>query len=139
MGRSVSYAMGSEIVVYLDFKEPYEWDDFVDSLYEILTDKYKSLTKCDEWVGREDHAILENELIHIGISEYCGLVSLWVVPKSGDFYTVNTEKFYLARNYCNQIEKGFRNLILQHFPRCVYTRLGTFSNGESVYRSVEVI
>jgi len=57
-----------------------------------------------------------------------------------EFYTRCVEKFPLALNYCKQIEKkGFNKVIQDNFPRTVYNRLGTFSNGESVYRLAEVL
>jgi len=36
-------------------------------------------------------------------------------------------------------EKDFNKVIQDNFPRTVYSKLGTFSNGESVYRLAEVL
>ncbi len=147
MGRSVSTPYDAEVTVFLypelesfDENEKYDeylsqlnWQDFTIDLEEVLKTKYKSLTKCDEWLGREDHAFLENELVYVGLSEYCGVVAVWIVPKDGEFYTSRSEKANLAVNFCKQIEKGFEKLLGDTFGTRL-NRVGRFSNGEAVYK-----
>ncbi len=130
MSRGVSYATGSEIIVYETLQEcedewesRQEWDAYVDCLKSRLKDKYSSLEECDKWLDREDHAILENYLVYIGISEYCGVVSIWVVPKDGN-YT-------LAMNWIETIKNGFNN----SFGELI--KIGHASNGEAFYRKKE--
>ena len=141
MGRSVSYAIGSLIKAYIDITHLNDisqyneieaqdnWDYFIEDLKDRLKVKYKSLSECDKWLDREDYAILENDLVYIGLSEYMGLVCLWVVPKDFNYYEEN--KLNLAIKWCNSIEKGF----LKEFSQL--RRLGTFSNGESVFERME--
>ncbi len=127
MGRSVSYANGSEIVEYIDVSqldEEFAWDDYIEYLTERIQEKYPSLTGCEEWLGNEDKAILENELVYIGVSEYCGLMSLWVQPKEDENgYTT------FGSNWCSRIAKGFNESFGE------YNKIGTFSNGESIYEN----
>lgn len=102
-----------------------EFDDFVYWVRDALSDKFPSFNKADSWPERESHCILENELAQIVISEYCGLVSLGVVP-TGDtgYYQLDG----LARAWCMQNVVPFVRETWGELQR-----VATMSNGESVY------
>lgn len=130
MGRSVSTPCNTQVVTFRELSpepwedvdeegntvinEPtdldYQWefDSIVEDLQEYAPTLWPSLRKCDEWLGREDHALLENDLCWIGISEYCGTVATWVVPKNelrsgySDQHTDN-----LCARWIRQIESKF--------------------------------
>lgn len=129
MGRSVSVAAGAELVTYKQFEYEEDeavsqdnWDDFVEDITSYFEYKYPSLERCDEWLDREDHVILQNRLIYLGISEYCGLVSIWAVPK--EEYPDLTAKFIKT--------------ITPYFEKIGELRkVGTFSNGEAVFKRVK--
>lgn len=134
MGRSVSYANGSVIKEYIDtsyIKDEFMWAEFKDELKRVLMSRYKSLSPCEsnKWLDQEDLAILENDLVYIGISEYCGLTCLWVVPKEDTYGNTN-----LAEFFCEQIKDGFHKLVSNNFA--ALRRLGGFSDGTSVYERV---
>ena len=76
-------------------------------------------------VGHEDHAILENGHCYIGVSEYCGLVSIWLVPKD--------EYPDLSQKWCDQIGNKFYNLFSE------YKHVATFSNGEAIYERITTV
>jgi hypothetical protein len=140
MGRSVSTPANAYLVAYCDWFNPtdeegnpenrepenYDWDDYVEGVVEYAKELWPSLSSCGDrvWLGREDRALLENNLVYLGVSEYCGLAAVWVVPKDGDYE-------HLATRWCNQIsakfDKAFASL----------RKLGTMSNGEGVYQRVE--
>lgn len=130
MGRSVSTPRHAEQVAYASFDgDEWDWSDAIDNLKGVAQYRYKSLRSCDHWVGNEDHAILENDHAYIGVSEYCGLVAVWVVPKGADRYS---DPSGLAMNWCNQIS-------LRPLAECFGTALhkqGTFSNGEAFFQPV---
>jgi len=136
MGRSVSYASGSEVVKYAHFEyddaDSYsvqeDWDDTVDYLKSQLTEAFPSLSECDDWIGREDRALAENDLVYIGLSEYCGLVSVWVKPKDGDYGYTNNFGVRWARQIEDKLEKIIANVFGFNL-----NKVGTFSNGESVF------
>lgn len=133
MGRSVSYASGSAVVLYTHFEYDDEdeyfaqeaFSDTVDYLKDQLTAAFPSLSECDTWCGREDHAFVENDLVYIGLSEYCGLVSVWVKPKDSD-YTPFAYRF--ARQIENKLEKFIENSF-----GLILNRIGAFSNGEAIF------
>lgn len=112
---------------YNDCQGQSDWDFFTEDLHERLTNKYPSLSSCDEWLHREDHAILENDLVYVGISEYCGLVSLWVTPKAHFVDCYDKDTTALAVSWCNRIKEGFLNEFSD------LKKVGCFSNGECVF------
>ena len=124
MGRSVSYASGSIAIAYSHIEPEDEDEDFdfiIEDRREYGKSLWPSLSHCDKWLGREDHALLENDHCYIGVSEYCGLVSTWLVPK---------EENNLSVAWCNQIKEKF----MKSFG--TLNRVGQFSNGEPVFESV---
>ena len=118
---SVSVPSGAEVVTYIDICEltdEYEYEDMLLNIRETLKDKMPSLQDCNKWIDREDNAILENELVYIGVSSYGDIMSLWVVPKE--------QYLDLAYNWTNKIA--------QHVTKLGdLTKQGTMSNGVSVY------
>ena len=152
MSRSVSVASGAFSVAYKDcsqfgyitedenghkLDEPYyddalgsmDWDDFIDGLKYQLKKKFASFSECDNWLGREDHAIMENRFAYFGISEYMGLVSLWLVEKEGDDY--GDEQAGLRAHWVGQVKEKF----VKEFSEL--HKLGTFSNGEAVFERIK--
>lgn len=141
MGRSVSTPNNAYLVAFCDWYNPdpededgtptnrepedYDWEDYLDGVTSYATELWPSLSSCGnrKWLGREDRALLENHLVYLGVSEYCGLSAIWVVPKDG--------KPELAEHWCDQIrgkfQKAFGNL----------RKLGHMSNGEGVYERIK--
>jgi len=143
MGRSVNYLDNAEVVLYFPFEggedengqydefcASLEWDDTVKNLQAEIIAKLPSYRECDKWDNRETKIILENNLCHIGISEYCGLVSLSVAPKNND-YDIWHEQF--AIRHARQIEKTLAK-VLDDLSLKRLNRIGTFSNGEGVFK-----
>ena len=106
------------------------WDDFKGNLICGLEAKYKSLTRPskERWDGRETKIILENNLVEVGLSEYCGLASVSLRPNE---YYQDDAKVGLAENWINKVKAGMEKKIGE-FATVLY-RQGTFSNGEGVY------
>jgi hypothetical protein len=122
MGRSVSYASGSIAIAYQYNEQDHDFEYTIEDIREYAKSLWPSFSNCDKWLDREDHAMLENKHAYIGISEYCGLISVWLVPKNND---------NLSSNFCylikNKFVKSFSTL----------NKIGRFSNGESVFEGVK--
>jgi len=86
---------------------------------------WPSFDNCDKWFGREDRVLLQNELSYIGISEYCGLVLIWIVPRTDDL------RRNLSENWCNQIAARF----LKEFSE--YQPIARASNGVEFFQKNE--
>tara|TARA_B100000035_G_scaffold262119_1_gene233436 strand:- start:1950 stop:2375 length:426 start_codon:yes stop_codon:yes gene_type:complete len=140
MGRSVSVPRDAE-VFYLDLSEMFEreeWDENDwDWLQEAIVDSFMqwpSVETAEEWIGREDHVLAKNGLAKFGISTYCNIASVWVVPieeghnQYGDRIDItDLSKNWIAKTW-PKVKKRWPNRM---------ERGGTMSNGVSFYRKVE--
>jgi hypothetical protein len=132
MGRSVNYLNNAEYINYIDtlsIQDSCEWEDFKCNIASIIKNRYKSFSECDEWEGNETKVILENNLAIVGISEYCGLTSISIAPKEFIYY--EKDNTALAIKWINSISDNLEKLLDKNFE--CYRKVGTFSNGESVY------
>ena len=151
MSRSVSTHRNALATVYLrpeieDHDDnPYAWSDFLDDLRNILTGEagvdsklllngkpftgFQGYKPADRWDGREDRIILEGELSEVSVSEYGGMVSVCLAPLDPD-----NEHHVTA---CHNAAPYFLAILLAAYPDCCFARLGTFSNGESVYKALD--
>jgi len=142
MGRSVSYP--SEAVVAFqdvssfgftdedgDLTEAYDegqgaqdWEWFIEQLIEDAGEIWPSLFESDRWLGNEDHVLMENNHVCFGVSEYCGLVAVWIVVQEVCDYPG------LAEHWIEQAKDKF----IAKFGEL--QKIGTFSNGEGVYEKL---
>lgn len=135
MARSVSTPSQALEVAYQDVTTP-DYHDFQwwqEDIAEYARSLWPSLVECDKWLDREEHAILENGLCYVGVSEYCGLAAIWIVPKeyahSGySFGDVNI--LPLAENFIRTIAPKFHQAFGQ------FRKIRTFSNGEAIFEKV---
>ena len=150
MGRSVSTPYNATAVAYAPIEvEPYEdidddgeavtvepseldfqfaFESMVEDLQNHAPTLWPSLRECDKWLDREDHALLENDLCYMGVSEYCGMVAYWIVPKS-DYRAGYSDQH--VDNLCDHWVSQIADKFVKTFG--TLRRIGTFSNGESVY------
>lgn len=134
MGRSVSTHRHAVATVYLnpeieDDGDSFAWDSFVEDLQQnVIADRFPSFSECDRWMDREDHVIMENAHAEVSVSEYCGLVAVCLAPRDPDdaFAVAWTENF--ASSFHAHVTKMFKSSAL--------TKVGTFSNGESVFEKI---
>lgn len=143
MGRSVNYLNNAEVVIYFltpesnnedgeydGFLSQLNWDDLVDNLTAKIKAKLPSYTiEKNKWGNNETRIILSNNLCDIGISEYCGLVSLSVAPLNNS-YNISES---LAIHHANQIEKTLQKIV-DDLTGQRLNKIGTFSNGEAVFK-----
>jgi hypothetical protein len=126
MARSVYIPSRAAEVAYADaswMEDSYEFDDAVDCAIDALRAKYPSLEKPSgsRWIGNEGRVILENKLVSIVVSEYCGLVAISAVVEAG--YGALAERFG-------------NNIDLAPAAACFGDELvyrARFSNGEALF------
>jgi len=150
MGRGVDYLTNAEYVIYFtadwinnekDEEGEYDyflcqqnWDDFIGNLTSSICNKLKSYYEVDEWDGRETKIFLKNGLAEIGISEYCGLYSLSIRKKEClGYYSYEKDIDGLSGNHCQQVRKTLEKSLADS-GATLLNKIGTFSNGESVYK-----
>lgn len=141
MSRSVNYCDNAEVVLYFHFQYSDDvemdnmfWDDMVLNLqYEIKKRLPSYYVVKNQWDNKETRIILQNNLCNIGISEYCGLVSLSVAPKEQNEWTTYCENF--AKNHAKQISKTLVK-ILKYLGLTNLKKVASFSNGETIFRKI---
>ena len=137
MGRSVDYLSRAIHVVYIsnatdtdesvdEYIAQENWQWFKEALVEQLQEVCPSLDTCKRWEGTETQIILENDHAEVGLSDYCGLVSVSIRVHEG-YYT----KENLARHWINQVWPKIITALDKRYT--TLRKLGTFSNGEGVY------
>ncbi len=109
----------------------FEFDHIVEWVRDASRDMWGSFVLCDKWIDCEDHVLLQNDLAYIGISEYCGMVSIWLVPRTDDYYGYDDKHVNFCVPWCNQIADKF----LKTFSE--YTSIARASNGEEFFERVE--
>lgn len=129
---SDEYAGNEEALAALDeVEDPRDWRDVELDWRQACEDwseqarrLWPSMWDADDWRGREDHVIARNRLADFGVSEYCGLMAFWLVPR-------NEAPEALAERWCAQafakLESEFGTL----------RKRGHMSNGCGVYSRIE--
>lgn len=149
MGRSVARPSDAVETVYLH--EPHrspdedgdydgydaqdDWDYFCEDLQNVVRERFPSFQEDSTWVGNEEKSILENGHARIVVAEYCGTVSVSLVPLEHTYSYDN--RGLLAAAWCRQVADSFRQHLHKRYPQSAMTRLGSMSNGEAVYRKVD--
>lgn len=132
MGRSVDYLTGAVERSYLsmDSMDEWEWYDFMEDLTNTLESMFPSMDRVERWDGSETRIFLANTMAEVGISEYCGMVSLSIRANQRTDHL--TEAFMEA--WCSKVWPSVDKMLAKHYPGSVCVPMGTFSNGETVYR-----
>ena len=148
MSRSVSTHDHAIATVYLDASgvldseaSEWAWYDFIDDLRDVLTGSanvdsgllinkkpftgFEGYECASRWSGRENKVILEGELTEISISEYNHLVAVCLAPLNPDEPS--------HRHACEHAAPYFNALLKAAYPKSFLKKIGTFSNGESIY------
>lgn len=129
MGRSVSTHSRAVATVYLNLQceERDDWDSFCDDLFHnVIEPKYPSFEKCNRWEGRENHVIMQNQYCEVSVSEYCGLTAICLAPKDDP----------QAEGWTARIANKWQQIVTRAYRDCALAKIGTFSNGESVYNKI---
>jgi hypothetical protein len=127
MGRSVSVPISAELIAYAPLEDDVDFlHDVTLPLSAALQLKYPSLREDDRWIGREDKALLSNSYATFGVSEYGGLLAVWVIPADVP----------RAQHWVASITDSFNAIVVRTFGKR-YARQGTMSNGCGVYTAVE--
>lgn len=138
MGRSISTPSGA-LVCFTVLEPETDDDEAFAGEFECLVERviddanaaFPSFSRCDAWRGREDHVLLRNAYADLGISTLGSMVAIWVVERNdGTYHDYDAERRRAGRaqHWLAQIAPRFDAVFGD------YVRLGTMSNGESVYR-----
>lgn len=110
----------------------YEWDALLRYISERAVELWPSFEDAlddNEWVDRECQVVAKNAHSLIAVAEYCGMVSISLAPRY-DRDTYWRDDNALGENWRKQIAARFESTFSE------FAKLGTFSNGESVYQKI---
>jgi len=111
------------------------YDDMIEDFVETCKSEWPSLYEHDAWIGREDHVLMRNRFVKLGMSEYCGLIAYWAVLDEDALhdalYYDGRDMTGLATRWAKQIEAKF----IERFG--MLRKLGHMSNGEGVYQRLD--
>lgn len=105
------------------------WSSDLECTADYMKELWPSLWDTESWPSNEVRVFLENNLVEISVSEYGGLTALCIAVKESAY---DEGKQGLARSWIKKVAPKF----LSTFGRV--EKMGTFSNGESVYKKAEV-
>jgi hypothetical protein len=145
MGRSVNYLNRALLISYFEWpvmeiyndetdqfeiSDQYEDSDIVkENIQESIISEFPDYDYCKKWDGSETAIILKGYGTEIGLSEYCGLatLSIRIDENELDRFIEYQEQYDKIEAWINEnwakISQGYNQ----------YNKIGTFSNGESVY------
>lgn len=134
MSRSVDYLSHAMRVTYFHVSpdgenDDYVFDDFLSNVTSSLKSAFPSLRDCKRWDGRETRIFLENNLVEIGVSEYCGLASISIRVFLSDYVNEN-----LAENWISKVWDRMKKVMAENTYHQHLEKTGTFSNGEAVFQ-----
>ena len=100
-----------------------QWEEWENSLYKFISDfsqKFKSFSKCDEWISSEK-AILENGLFYITITDNEWSMAIKLIQKEQGYYDNGNIENLQAKHYKTYLE-GIKDCLFNQFEE-----LGTYS------------
>lgn len=107
------------------------WYDLIEDIRATAKLKYPSLQDINNAWDGEGKVILSNDHCNIVLAEYMGVVSLSLVPVWEDEYRPDLTALHVA--WCQQIMDGFMETMHSAFQDTALIKMGTMSNGETVY------
>lgn len=124
-----SYTTLGKMDAYLyvsDYEEEWQEDneclkegEVLDELMDDLTEKFPSLSRCDEWITKERHAVLENKLFYIALEDNEWAMAVELIQKESDY---DDRLLPLQKRHYENYLKGIKDALFNQFDT-----LGTYS------------
>jgi hypothetical protein len=136
MGRSVYVSTDAVRTVYthMEIEDQWEWEDLLEDLRAVVQHHYPSFDREDSWMDREGHIVLVNGHARVVVGEYCGCVSISLVPLEHEHIASNM--YLLSQAWCERVAKNWYDKVSDMF-KVVLAPVTTMSNGVTVYEVEE--
>lgn len=103
-----------------------DWENSLEQFIDDFTEKFKSFSRCNEWISREDKAVLENKLFYIAIADNEWSVAIKLIQKEQGYHDGNIENLQ-AKHYKTYLE-GIKECLFNQFDELgIYT--GPWTSG----------
>ena len=107
------------IIQDYDFQRE-EWENSLDEFISDFTQKFKSFSKCNEWISRDENAILENELFYVTVTDNEWSMAIKLIQKEQSYYDRGNIENLQAKHYKTYLE-GIKECLFNQFEE-----LGTY-------------
>jgi hypothetical protein len=101
------------IIQDYDFQRE-EWES---SLYKFISDftqRFKSFSKCNEWISRDEKAILETRLFYIAITDNEWSMAIKLIQKEQGYYDKGNMENLQAKHYKTYLN-GIKECLFNQF------------------------
>ena len=97
-----------------------EWENSLEQFISDFTQRFKSFSECDEWIGNSEKAILENSLFYITIEDNEWSIAIKLIQKEQGYYDSGNIENLQVKHYKNYLD-GMRDCLFNQFEE-----LGTY-------------
>lgn len=87
------------------------WEETVRELQMGMVCRFKSFSECDEWVSREEHAILENNLFYVVVEDNQWSMAVKLIRKDDDYADISG----LQKKHYQRYLSGIRDVLFERF------------------------
>lgn len=91
-----------------------EWENSLHEFINDFTQKFKSFSECNEWINREDRAILENKLFYIAITNNEWSIAIKLIQKEQGYYNNGNIENLQAKHYKTYLD-GMKECLFNQF------------------------
>ena len=91
-----------------------EWEDSLEQFISDFTKRFKSFSRCDEWIGNSEKAILENSLFYITIEDNEWSIAIKLIQKEQGYYDNGNIENLQAKHYKNYLD-GMKDCLFNQF------------------------
>jgi hypothetical protein len=98
-----------------------EWENSLEQFISDFTQRFKSFSRCDEWISGDDRAILENKLFYIAVADNEWSVAIKLIQKEQEYYDNGNIENLQAKHYTTYLE-GIKECLFKQFDE-----LGTYA------------
>lgn len=95
-----------------ELESGFVWDETVYELKRRMMEMFRSFSECDEWLGNECHAILENRLFYICVEDNQWSMAIELIQKE-DPYGDSLDG--LQKRHFQRYMDGLRDALFEQF------------------------
>jgi len=100
-----------------------QWEEWEDSLEQFISDftkRFKSFSRCDEWISDSEKAVLENSLFYIAVEDNEWSIAIKLIQKEQGYHFSGNIENLQVKHYKNYLD-GMRDCLFNQFKE-----LGTY-------------
>lgn len=98
-----------------------EWESSLEQFINDFTQRFKSFSRCDEWISHTEKAILENSLFYIATEDNEWSIAIKLIQKEQEYYDRGNIENLQAKHYKTYLD-GMRDCLFKQFEE-----LGVYS------------